>query len=174
MLDCSKCSNISNNLRHGAIYDLIATGVLPRQVAFIKILENVNNSAVWFAENKWRKSRTRQWGESFDWFRLTLASFNHNSIVLNQSLTTKRLAVASEGENVQEVQVRCHCTQMLSLDGAGSVAPVGAFPNVERFTVLNCASLCSSVILLLPLLQFANRGGTGPWLLDVSLQWTWI
>ena len=103
-------------------------------------------------------------------FRLTLASFNHNSIVLNQSLTTKRLAVASEGENVQEVQVRCHCTQMVSLDGAGSVAPVGAFPNVERFTVLNCASLCSSVILLLPLLQFANRGGTGPWLLDVSLQ----
>ena len=101
---------------------------------------------------------------------MTLASFNHNSIVLNQSLTTKRLAVASEGENVQEVQVRCHCTQMVSLDGAGSVAPVGAFPNVERFTVLNCASLCSSVILLLPLLQFANRGGTGPWLLDVSLQ----
>ena len=45
--------------KHGAIYDLIATG----QVAFIKILENVNNSAVWFAENKWRKSRTRQWGE---------------------------------------------------------------------------------------------------------------
>ena len=40
-----------------------------------------------------------RWGESFDWFRLTLASFNHNSIVLNQSLTTKRLAVASEGEN---------------------------------------------------------------------------
>ena len=71
-------------------------------------------------------------------FRLTLASFNHNSIVLNQSLTTKRLAVASEGENVQEVQVRCHCTQMLSLDGAGSVAPVGAFPNVECFTVLHC------------------------------------
>ena len=83
-------------------------------------------------------------------FRLTLASFNHNSIVLNQSLTTKRLAVASEGENVQEVQVHCHCTQMVSLDGAGSVAPVGAFPNVECFTVLHCdpapapAAVCSS------------------------------
>ena len=151
MLDCNKCSNISNNLRHGAIYDLIATGVLPRQVAFIKMLENVNNSAVWFAENKWRKSRTRQWGESFDW----LCSIPVDTCFLQSQL--------NRSQSKPNYETTCRGIRGWKRPGSAGSLPLYTDGEsgrcwqrctswcISKCGVLHCAQLCFTVLHCDPL-----------------------
>ena len=134
--------------------------------AFIKILENVNNSEVWFAENKWRKSRTRQWGESFDWLCSIPVDTCFLQSQLNRSQSKPNYETTCRGIRGWKRSRKCRFIATVHRWWVWTV--LAALHQLVHF------QMCFTVLRLLLLLQFANRGGTGPWLLDVSLQWTWI